>query len=333
MALPENALGTLVATRYPIWQAPLPFSIFSPSTSGKISAAGGMGIIRVGEADNRATLTEALKHYQTHDDRPGVCFSHRLPKHTEGRKAKPEQAQRFGLNREPAASADFFALLETVLASNPRAVGFASGVPERDTIAAITARRIATFAICRNLLEALTATDFGIDVLVFQGCEAGGERAGFDNRLACPILPVMSLLQQAREHLEKPLVAWGDFSHGADVVAALIAGAQAVMVERPLLSCRESGLDPILLEQLQNANEYDSINSNAYTARTMRHLRTEHPLPASVAADAREQLISAYLAEHPQALPLPVAPTRCAQSDTLSGYFATLETQMRNYLG
>ena len=333
MALPDNALGTLVSTRYPIWQAPLPFSIFLPSTSGRISAAGGMGLLRVGEADNRATLAEALARYEPHDARPGICFSHRLPRHAQGGKVSRDEALRFGLSGEPAASDDFVLLLDTALGADPRAIGFSGGIPEQDTIASITARRIPTFAICRNLLEALAAADFGIDVLVLQGSEAGGERAGCDNRLACPALPAMSLLQEAREHLEKPLVAWGDFSHGADVVAALIAGAQAVMIERPLLSCRESGLDPALFEQLQSATEYDSLTSNTYTARAMRHLRTQRTLPASAATDSREQLVRTYLAEHPDAVPLPVAPTRCAQSDTLSDYFTTLETQMRAYLG
>ena len=333
MALLDNALGALVDTRYPIWQAPLPFSIFSPATSGKVSAAGGMGIVRVGEADNRTTFANALGHYTIHDARPGVCFSHRLPGHTQGRTVDREQARRFGVRGEVAASDDFFLLLDAALAANPRAIGFASGIPERETIAVIKGRKIATFAICRNLLEALVATDFDIDIVVLQGNEAGGERAGFDNRLALPVLPVSSLLQEVRGQIDRPLVAWGDFSHGADIVAALIAGAEAVMVERPLLSCRESGLDAPLREQLQRATEYDSSIGNAYTARPMRYLRAEKNLPAAAGNDNREQLVAAYLAEHPEALPLPVAPSRCAESETLSEWFTTLERQMREYLG
>ena len=223
MYLVTNALSEQLGSQYPFWQAPLPFDLISADMSGRISAQGAHGIIRIAAHDTRDSLTAKIDAYRKHHAAPSFCFAHCLPQQPQGDKPDTFAAEllQTRLNTEPLTlqrGDHFLDLLDTAIAARPRAIGFAQGLPDRETLSLIREQGIFTFAIVGNLLEALSADDFGVDALVLQGMEAGGERSAFSNDLPRVEQTALSLLQQVRAYSTKPLIVWGDLTGAADVV-------------------------------------------------------------------------------------------------------------------
>lgn len=333
MALLDNQLQQLINTRLPLWQAPLPFQLFRPEYSANISDLGGFGLLRVAAYDSLATL-EARLTVIANSSEYGVCFAHRLPAEMQVNYENTWQNIPEPLAQTAPDASDFLTLLDATIAHHPKAIGFTSGIPDKDVIDLIKDENIVTFAVCTNLVEAIAAADFGIDVLVLQGNEAGGIRATFSNHLQVPMQSTASLIQQVRTHLSTPIVAWGDYSKAADMVAAFIAGAQAVMLDRALLSCRDSGLSEAQLDSLANGNEFLSQVGDSYSANPMRYLAPTEALPlVNLPANLREAAYAGYLGKHPEATPLAVATTPCDISDSLGEWMSQTESEIRGFIG
>ena len=325
MYLVSNALSERLGSQYPFWQAPLPFNLISAEMSGRIGAQGAHGIIRIAAHDTRDSLEAKTAAYRQHHAAPSYCFAHLLPHQPQGDKPDTAAAEllQTRLNSEPLAlqrGDHFLDLLDTAIAAQPRAIGFAQGLPDRETLALIREQGILTFAIVGNLLEALSADDFGIDVLVLQGMEAGGERAAFTNDLPHVEQTALSLLQQVRAYSKKPLVLWGDLTGPADTVAAIISGAQAVMLDRPFLACAENGLEPDLRERAIHGSEYQSHISDQYTTRPMRCLHHRASAIDDAALRGQENLYAAAFAQQPEERPLPVAISAIDDPQNLTHY-------------
>lgn len=337
MPLIANTLCQMLESEYPFWQAPLPFACISPAMSGKISACGGVGILRIAEHDNCNSLQEDINAYKKHHDRPAFCFSHRLPQHPQGGPADTFAAelleQRWQLNHLiPNEGDHFLDLLDLVMSVKPRAVGFAQGLPDRETLALINQQNICTFAVCSNMLEALTADDFGCTVIVLQGPEAGGERSIFSNTLPVMQIPAQSLLQQARKVIPKPLVVWGDYSSAADMIAAIICGAESIMLDRAFLACPENGLDELNRQRAACANEYENTVSDQYTARPMRCLHNDFTRHPEELLTGNEALFAAAFARAKTYRPLPVSVSAITPPQSLPLYFQQLAEEIRQYI-
>lgn len=260
----KNFLNHELATRYPFWQAPLPFDLISPTMAGQISEAGGLGFIRIAEHHHANDVERFTTAYRQYSDHLNYCFAHRLPENYPKKQALPHEKV-----------SSFEDLLEFVLGQNPKVIAFMHGIPDRKVIARIKSHGILTVAMVKNMLEALACESFGIDALVLQGIEAGGERVGFQNDL--PDFPQsgFSLLQQARQTVKLPLVLWSDLATGVDVLSALLMGAQAVMVDRPFLACKECQLPEHLRQKVIHATEFDSVISSQFTIKPLRYLQGE----------------------------------------------------------
>lgn len=321
MALLDNTLTRRLNTAFPFWQAPLPFDLVPAEYAGQISAAGALGMLRISAFAHGEDLQQRIEHYRAHHPHPSFCFYHTLPQQPQMMPVPAWESEAFfaAFDIFPApdiAAPDSFEdLLGIAIAAEPRAIGFAHGLPEKDYISALREQGIFTFAICTDLAEAVTAEIFGVDAVVLQGLEAGGERAGFANNLGAPLQPVLSLLQQARQALTLPLVAWGDFADSADIIAAILSGAQSVMLDRTWLSCTEAGLDEAQRRILQEANEFDNLTTTTYTAHPLRHVH--NTLQRDTDSNAREALWHHYFSLYPQQRPLCVAASPTASAENL----------------
>lgn len=338
MAFLDNALTQSLDLRTPLWQAPLPFELISSQTTGEISAAGALGIITIGESSNCRQLQDALAQYGEYHQQPGICFSHRLPQSPHWQIPQDAQGQLQHLAHQyqidyPLPKNDHFLdLLDTAIQASPRLIGFANGIPEKDTIAFIQSQQIPTFAICHSVAEAIAAADFGIDYLVLQGVEAGGEQHRFENALPELRQSALALLQQVRNHVSLPIVLWGDFTHGADIVGALLAGAQAVMLDRPLLQCTLSAEQ---IEVLKKSSEYDFRTDYRFTNRALRYLpiKTDTPNLDYLDPMLRQVFMEHYFRQYPEAKPLSMSVSANQLPTTLHQLLNSLNEQMRHYLG
>lgn len=269
----SHPLNHLLSSRHPFWQAPLPFELIPSAFSAQISASGAVGVMRLAE------------YHQVQDIKalPGkwdYAFSHRIPRPQRSPKQRQEALQQLedalqryekqeGKKLNIKQGDDWLDLLEACL-PHARSIGFMHGIPERDIIEKIKQNNVLVYAYCRNVLEALTAEHYGMDFVVLQGMEAGGERVGFPSDVESPLLSSMSLLQQCISVVRIPLVIWGDFSRSEQMVAALLCGAQGIMLDRPFLACRESALNLNQRQNVLQCNEYDCRLHTSFTTLPIR---------------------------------------------------------------
>lgn len=340
MALLDNDLTQKLHTHLPIWQAPLPFNLITADASGIISAQGGLGMIRIAAHDSCQHLQTRIDTYKQHHSQPVFCFTHRLPKHQTP--PEPQAHELYQLAESLRWHADetdltlgapFLELLEVTLSNNPRAIGFANGLPDKDIITTIQSQEVIVFAVCHNLLEALVAAELNIDALVLQGMEAGGERCHFDNDLASIVQPSHTLLQQIRQHSDKPIILWGDFSTTADIIAAFVCGAHSVMLDRPWLACAENSLNDSQRHLAIHATEFASVLNYDYSQRAMRHIPSPAPLAYTAPTpETREAIMEALFIHNPDARPLPISLSPIADPQNIQHFLNCHQTRLQDYI-
>ncbi len=139
MTLLTNVLTESLNTNYPFWQAPLPFNLIRAQTAGQISAHGALGMIRIAAHDNVVKLKQIIDAYQTYHDRPCFCFAHHLPQMQSAALFSYETFYNLAnylswqVDEPDLPQPDHFLdLLETAIDANPRAIGFANGIPNKE---------------------------------------------------------------------------------------------------------------------------------------------------------------------------------------------------------
>ena len=127
------------------------------------------------------------------------------------------------------------ALLTAALRHRPVAVMLSFGDPRAfaDEIHAASAVLICQ---CQNMAHVMDAVDAGADVIVAQGSEAGGHGA---------LRGTFSLVPEVSDYLaehapETPLLAAGGIADGRGLAAALMLGADGVLVGTRLWASREA---------------------------------------------------------------------------------------------
>jgi nitronate monooxygenase len=199
--------------RHPIISAPMGFAA-GGVLAGAVSAAGGFGLIGAGYGGNSAWLSRAFD--LAGNQSVGCGFI------TWALEPQPE-------------------LLEEALARQPRAIFLSFGDP------ATFARRIRDAGvplICQvqRLDDARRAIDAGADVIVAQGAEAGGH--GEERGTLAFVPEVADLL--ARESHETLLCAAGGIADGRGLAAALMLGADGVVMGTRFWASREAEVHPNL---------------------------------------------------------------------------------------
>lgn len=195
---------------HPIICAPMAFAA-GGRLAAAVYAAGGLGLIGGGYGD-KAWLDEQFD--TAGDARVGVGFI------TWSLRSKPE-------------------LLDHALARNPRAVLLSFDDPSG------LAQRIkdhGTLLICQiqTRRDAERALDCGADVIVAQGAEAGGHG---EKRATFTLVPEVADLIQSRAP-ETLLCAAGGIGDGRGLAAALMLGADGVMMGSRLWASEEANVGP-----------------------------------------------------------------------------------------
>lgn len=257
------ALMTRLGIQYPIIQAPMA-GVSTPQLAAAVSAAGGLGSIAIGAAGLAAaeTMIRATRALTRAPFNVNV-FCHQPASADATQDARwldylrPFFAQ---FNAQPPAELHEIypsfladnAVLHLLLAEKPALVSFHFGLPPSRWIQQLQDAGIVTLACVTSLSEALAAQQAGVDALVAQGIEAGGHRGIFDPQGEDEQLPALALLAQLRERVALPLIAAGGIMNGADIAAALAAGAEAVQMGTAFIACPESAANEEYRRRLQS---------------------------------------------------------------------------------
>jgi nitronate monooxygenase len=173
----------------------------------------------------------------------------------------------------PALPPDPFAdQFEAVLESRPAVFSFTFGIPNREAMARLKARGIASLGTATTVAEARMLAEAGVDAIVAQGAEAGAQRGTFAGPFEAAMLPAPELVQRIAGAVSVPVIAAGGLMDGRDIVAALALGASAAQLGTAFLPCPESGAAEAHKRAILAARQDTTVISRAFTGRPARGL-------------------------------------------------------------
>jgi nitronate monooxygenase len=172
---------------------------------------------------------------------------------------------------------DFAAQCEALLAARPHAVSSIMGLYPEAFVARCKAAGIAWFATVTSVAEARAAAVAGADVIVAQGCEAGGHRGAFDAAGARErAVGLFALLPQVVDAVNVPVVATGGIADARGIAAALALGASAVQLGTAFLRTPEAGIAPVWAQALSDLAPEGTTLTRAFSGRWGRTIDTDY---------------------------------------------------------
>lgn len=245
----KTRLTERLGIEHPIISAPMAFAA-GGRLAAAVTASGGLGLIGGGYGDAE-WLKQEFAAAGNH--RVGCGFI------------------TWSLARQPH-------LLDTVLAHSPAAVflSFSDPAPFADRI-----KRSGALLICQiqTVKDARRAIDCGADIVVAQGSEAGGHG---EKRATFTLVPEVADAIHATAP-ETLLCAAGGVGDGRGLAAALMLGADGVLVGSRLWASQEANVSTRMHEAALAASGDDTIRSQVmdlarkldwptrYTARVLRN--------------------------------------------------------------
>jgi nitronate monooxygenase len=185
-------------------------------------------------------------------------------------------AEQYGVDlpRDPVEDDDRWDAKIDLLRQDPvPVVSFTFGIPPRRVIDSLRAQGTLVVQTVTNAAEARAATDVGVDMLVVQGCAAGGHSATLTpERIPDPI-PLSVLVAMVQDAIRLPVIAAGGIATPIHVAAVIHSGAAAVMVGTPLLRTTESGASPVHQAAVADHSRGETVLTRCFTGRPARALR------------------------------------------------------------
>ncbi|MFI7098762.1 nitronate monooxygenase [Streptomyces sp. NPDC050161] len=297
--------------RHPIVQAPMAGGISRPELAAAVSDAGGLGFLAAGykTADG---MYQEIKRLRGLTGRPfGVNLFMPQPPLADTAAVDVYRDQLAGeatwyetpLGEVDACggSDDGFEAKLAILREDPvPVVSFVFGCPSRAVLDAFAAVGTYTIVTVTTPAEAQAAQWSGADAVCVQGIEAGGHQGTHrDDPQADGTgagIGLLSLIAQVREAVQIPVIAAGGLMRGAQIAAALTAGATLVQLGTAFLITPESGAHELHKRALTNPLFTRTELTRAFTGRPARGLANrflrEHGPYAPAAYPAVHQLTS-----------------------------------------
>ena len=177
---------------------------------------------------------------------------------------------------------DFAAQIEAILELRPQVISSVMGLYASEIVARMKQAGILWFAGVSTVREARAAEAAGADVIIAQGCEAGGHRAAFDPALAeRQTVGLFALLPAVVDAVRVPVVATGGIADGRGVAAALMLGASAAQIGTGFLRCPEAQTNPAWADALARTLPEETMISRVFSGRPGRSIATSYALAAA----------------------------------------------------
>ena len=166
------------------------------------------------------------------------------------------------------------ALCRVVEQVKPEVVSFHFGLPEPALLARVKVAGCRVMASATTVVEASWLEARGADVIIAQGCEAGGHRGMF---LAANLAEeaasqpsTLALVPQIADAVGVPVVAAGGIADGRGIAAAFALGAAGVQIGTAYLFCPEAAISPLYRDALRQARADTTVLTDVFTGRPAR---------------------------------------------------------------
>src|SRR5262249_55860191 len=108
--------------------------------------------------------------------------------------------------------------------------------------------------------------------ILAQGAEAGAHRGTFSGSFEAAMIPTLELVRGISSAVELPVTASGGLMDGADIAAALRAGAAAAALGTAFLVCPESGASATYKQAVLSTRSDTTGITRAFSGRPARGL-------------------------------------------------------------
>lgn len=271
----ENLLDSLSV---PVIQGPMAGGFCTPALVAAVSNAGGLGSLP-GSLLAPATIREQVAEIRRLSTRPFLLnfFVQQTPAPSESELAAASELlrpvwQSLGWERLPLPAQwcqDFSAQFETLLALQPAAASFTFDILSGEQVERLHQAGIAVIGTVTSVAEALAWQAAGADAVVASGVEAGGHRGTFIGRQQDATLGARQLWPLVAEAVSIPVIAAGAIMDGADIAAALAAGARAVQMGTAFLVSDEAAVHPAYRQRLLSGSASTRL-TRAFSGRYAR---------------------------------------------------------------
>ncbi|MGI8881640.1 MAG: NAD(P)H-dependent flavin oxidoreductase [Jatrophihabitans sp.] len=317
----------MIAIDVPIVQAPMAGGPSTPELAAAVTGAGGLGFVAGGylSADDLSARIRRTRELTAAPFGVNVFAPSAPGDESEiadyARRLEPE-ALRLGaaLGRPIWDDDEYHDKLALAAAERVALLSFTFGCPTSAEVDALRAAGVEVAVTVTSVAEAEQATAAGADAVVAQGIEAGGHQGSFLD-LARNETSMLDLVREVRAASKLPVVASGGLMTGADVQAALDAGAFAAQLGTAFLLCPEAGTSPVYRSALADSSE--TTITRAFSGRYARGLVNRFAREYSPFAP------QAYPEIHHLTRPLRVAATAAGDADVPNFWAGTGWRQAR----
>jgi len=153
-------------------------------------------------------------------------------------------------------------VIKVVLEEGVAVVAFGAGSPER-YISRLKSVGIKLMSVVASVASARLAERLGVDVIVAEGMESGGEIGE---------VATMALVPQVVDSVKIPVVAAGGIADGRGLAAALALGAQGVQMGTRFVCSEECISHPRVKERIVNAGDRSTVVTGRNAGFTVRSL-------------------------------------------------------------
>jgi nitronate monooxygenase len=278
-----NCLMEKLKISVPIIQAPMA-GVSTPALAAAVSNAGALGSISVGAmtvevARQSINETKALTHCPFNVN--VFCHETAAPnpaRHSAWLKMLTPLFNELGATL-PADLHEIYlsfneneGMLNLLLELRPAVVSFHFGLPPKNMIQSLKEAGIILMASATNLREARLIEEANLDAIIAQGFEAGGHRGVFNLTERDDALGTFALTRLLARELKTPVIAAGGIIDGKGIHAALILGAQAVVMGTAFIACPESAADEAFRLALQSSRAESTMTTSVISGRPARGL-------------------------------------------------------------
>ncbi len=278
----HNRITAKLGIKYPLIQGPLG-GLSSQRLTAAVSNFGGLGSFGAHSREPEA-IKEVIAEIRSLTSRP---FAINLWVSMEDEGARTSDVGAFNRSLAPLAGhltalgvprpvyqpyspIRFEDQVRVLLEANVPVFSFIFGIPPREIIEECQAKGISTIGTATTPDEAAALEQAGVDAIVASGFEAGGHRGSFLRPAEDSLTGTLSLIPQAVDAVEVPVIAAGGIADARGVIAALALGAEAVQMGTAFLSCEESGASPLHREALLRSQAGHTSLTKGFTGRLAR---------------------------------------------------------------
>jgi len=283
---PDRRLIDLLGIEHPLVLAPMA-GLGTVELASAVCAGGGLGSLGcVGLPPER--VMQAVDKLRTLTDKPinTNFFCHSAAPADRAREANWRDRlapyyNELGLDPSLAAGQSEIlpfddALCTIVEQVKPEIVSFHFGLPEPALLARVKAAGCRVMASATTVAEARWLEARGADVIIAQGCEAGGHRGMFlaENLEgeAASQPSTLALVPQIADAVTVPIIAAGGIADERGIAAAFALGAAGVQIGTAYLFCPEAAISPLYRDALRQARADTTILTDVFTGRPARAL-------------------------------------------------------------